>query len=126
LIDKTLRKSIALMKSTLMNFDEVVSSKNGDWILEELLTRYRMIIHGDIYLHYAQQTSHEITRPSTFVRSTCFIDRYLKLLLLSYRPSFTIPVWRICDCEEISKHGQRDDTKSIAIQSVHYVKTTVR
>jgi hypothetical protein len=48
LIDKTLRKSIALMKSTLMNFDEVVSNKNGNWILEELLMQYRMIIHGDI------------------------------------------------------------------------------
>ena len=48
LIDKTLRKSIALMKSTLVNFDEIVSKVNDDWILKELLMQYRMIIHGDI------------------------------------------------------------------------------
>jgi ParB family chromosome partitioning protein len=48
LIDKTLRKSIALMKSTLVNFDEIVSNVNDDWILKELLMQYRMIIHGDI------------------------------------------------------------------------------
>jgi ParB family transcriptional regulator, chromosome partitioning protein len=48
LIDKTLRKSIALMKSTLMNFDEILSNVNDDWILKELLMQYRMIIHGDI------------------------------------------------------------------------------
>jgi ParB family chromosome partitioning protein len=48
LIDKTLRKSIAVMKSTLVNFDEIVNSVNDDWILMELLMQYRMIIHGDI------------------------------------------------------------------------------
>jgi ParB family chromosome partitioning protein len=48
LIDKTLRKSIAVMKSTLVNFDEIVNSVNDDWILKELLMQYRMIIHGDI------------------------------------------------------------------------------
>jgi ParB family chromosome partitioning protein len=48
LIDKTLRKSISVMKSTLVNFDEIVNSVNDDWILKELLMQYRMIIHGDI------------------------------------------------------------------------------
>ena len=48
LIDKTLRKSISVMKSTLLNFDEIVNSVNDDWILKELLMQYRMIIHGDI------------------------------------------------------------------------------
>jgi ParB family transcriptional regulator, chromosome partitioning protein len=48
LVDKTLRKSIAVMKSTLVNFDEIVNSVGDDWILKELLMQYRMIIHGDI------------------------------------------------------------------------------
>jgi ParB family transcriptional regulator, chromosome partitioning protein len=48
LIDKTLRKSIAVMKSTLVNFDEIVNNVSDDWILKELLMQYRMIIHGDI------------------------------------------------------------------------------
>lgn len=48
LIDKTLRKSISVMKSTLVNFDEIVNSVNDDWILKELLMQYRMMIHGDI------------------------------------------------------------------------------
>jgi ParB family chromosome partitioning protein len=48
LIDKALRKSIAVMKSTLVNFDDIVNNVNDDWILKELLTQYRMIIHGDI------------------------------------------------------------------------------
>jgi ParB family transcriptional regulator, chromosome partitioning protein len=48
LIDKALRKSIVLMKSTLVNFDDIVNSVNDDWILKELLMQYRMIIHGDI------------------------------------------------------------------------------
>ena len=36
------------MKSTLVNFDDIVNSVNDDWILKELLMQYRMIIHGDI------------------------------------------------------------------------------
>ena len=48
LIDKALRKSIVVMKSTLLNFDDIVNSVNDDWILKELLMQYRMIIHGDI------------------------------------------------------------------------------
>jgi hypothetical protein len=31
-----------------MNFDEILSNVNDDWILKELLMQYRMIIHGDI------------------------------------------------------------------------------
>ena len=48
LIDKALRKSIVVMKSTLLNFDDIVNSVNDDWILKELLMQYRMTIHGDI------------------------------------------------------------------------------
>ncbi len=48
LLDKALRKSIAVMKSTLVNFDDIVNNVNDEWILKELLMQYRMIIHGDI------------------------------------------------------------------------------
>lgn len=48
LIDKALRKSIALMKSTLVNFDDIVNNVGDDWVIRELLMNYRLIIHGDI------------------------------------------------------------------------------
>lgn len=48
LLDKALRKSIAVMKSTLLNFDDIVNDVNDEWIFKELLMQYRLIIHGDI------------------------------------------------------------------------------
>jgi ParB family chromosome partitioning protein len=48
LLDKALRKSIAVMKSTLVNFDDIITGVNDEWILKELLMQYRLIIHGDI------------------------------------------------------------------------------
>lgn len=48
LLDKTLMRSIVVMKSTLVNFDDIINSVNDDWILKELLMQYRLIIHGDI------------------------------------------------------------------------------
>lgn len=48
LIDKALRKSITIMKSTLVNFDDLVDNVGDDWIIKELLMQYRLIIHGDI------------------------------------------------------------------------------
>jgi ParB family chromosome partitioning protein len=44
LIDRALRKSIAVMKSTLLNFDDIVNNVHDDWILKELLMQYRLII----------------------------------------------------------------------------------
>lgn len=48
LLDKALRKSIAVMKSTLINFDDIVDNAHDEWVLKELLMQYRLIIHGDI------------------------------------------------------------------------------
>ncbi|PWU79264.1 MAG: hypothetical protein DLM72_18295 [Candidatus Nitrosopolaris wilkensis] len=48
LLDKALRKTLAVMKSTLLNFDDTVDNVSDDWILKELLMQYRLIIHGDI------------------------------------------------------------------------------
>jgi ParB family transcriptional regulator, chromosome partitioning protein len=48
LLDKALTKSITIMKTTLVNFDDVINSVDYNWILKELLMQYRLIIHGDI------------------------------------------------------------------------------
>jgi ParB family transcriptional regulator, chromosome partitioning protein len=48
LLDKALRKTLAVMKSTLLNFDDILDNVSDDWILKELLMQYRLIIHGDI------------------------------------------------------------------------------
>lgn len=46
--DNALKKCIAIMKFTLVNFDDVLESVGGDWIIQELLMQYRLIMHGDI------------------------------------------------------------------------------
>ena len=48
LLDKALMKSITIMKTTLVSFDDVINSVHYNWILKELLMQYRLIIHGDI------------------------------------------------------------------------------
>ena len=48
LLDKAYMKSITIMKSTLISFDDVINSIDYNWILKELLMQYRLIIHGDI------------------------------------------------------------------------------
>lgn len=48
MLDKTLRKSIAVMRSTLVSFDDIVNSVEDDWVVKELLMQYRLVIHGDI------------------------------------------------------------------------------
>jgi hypothetical protein len=45
LLDKALMKSITIMKSTLVGFDDIINSVNYNWILKELLMQYRLIIH---------------------------------------------------------------------------------
>lgn len=47
-LDKTLKKSIAVMKSTMVNLDDIIDEVHDEWILKELLMQYRLIIHGDI------------------------------------------------------------------------------
>jgi ParB family chromosome partitioning protein len=48
ILDKALMKSITIMKSSLVSFDDVINSIDYNWILKELLMQYRLIIHGDI------------------------------------------------------------------------------
>jgi len=63
-IDKALMRSIALMKSTLVDFDEIIHSVNENWILAELLMQYRLIIHGDIdtFLHLRKKLKSKLPR----------------------------------------------------------------
>lgn len=48
LMDNALKKSIAVMKSTLLNFDDILESVEDDWLIKEILMQYRLIMHGDI------------------------------------------------------------------------------
>ncbi|HEX2169323.1 MAG TPA: ParB/RepB/Spo0J family partition protein [Nitrososphaera sp.] len=48
MLDKTLRKSIAVMRSTLVSFDDIINSVEDDWVIQEMLMQYRLVIHGDI------------------------------------------------------------------------------
>lgn len=48
LLDRTLRRTIAALKSSLVNFDDIIDDTADKWILKELLMQYRQIVHGDI------------------------------------------------------------------------------
>lgn len=69
LLDRALRKSIAVMKSTLVNFDDIVNNVNDEWVLKELLMQYRLIIHGDIdtFLKLRKRLARKI--PKEYFRS---------------------------------------------------------
>lgn len=64
IVEKALMRAIALMKSTLVDFDEIINSVNENWILAELLMQYRLIIHGDIdtFLHLRKKLKSKIPR----------------------------------------------------------------
>ena len=63
-MDKALMRSIALLKSTLVDFDEIINSVNENWMLTELLMEYRLIIHGDIdtFLRLRQKLRTKISK----------------------------------------------------------------
>lgn len=48
LLDKALKKCVAVMKSTMVNFDDIIDEVHDEWILKELLMQYRQIMHGDL------------------------------------------------------------------------------
>jgi ParB family chromosome partitioning protein len=73
-IDKALVRLIVLMKSTLIDFDEIINSVNENWILTELLMDYRLIIHGDIdtFLHLRKKLKSKIPRNlANLILSNC-------------------------------------------------------
>ena len=48
LLDRTMKRTIAALKSSLVNFDDIIEDTSDKWILKELLMQYRQIVHGDI------------------------------------------------------------------------------
>jgi ParB family chromosome partitioning protein len=46
--DKAFRKAITVLKSALINWDDILRDMNDDWFLREIFMEYRIIIHGSI------------------------------------------------------------------------------
>jgi ParB family chromosome partitioning protein len=76
LLDNALKKCIAIMKSALVNFDDVLESIGEDWIIKELLMQYRLIMHGDIdtFLKLRKRLRGRIPKEYAFVRNKQFND----------------------------------------------------
>jgi ParB family transcriptional regulator, chromosome partitioning protein len=76
LLDNALKKCIAIMKSTLVNFDDVLESVGEDWIIKELLMQYRLIMHGDIdtFLKLRKRLRTRIPKGYAIVRNKRFND----------------------------------------------------
>jgi len=69
LLDKALMKSITIMKSTLVSFDDIINSVDYNWILKELLMQYRLIIHGDIDTFLKLRKRLKIKMPPNYIGS---------------------------------------------------------
>src|SRR6185503_11475703 len=69
LLDKALMKSITIMKSSLVSFDDVINSIDYNWILKELLMQYRLIIHGDIDTFLKLRKRLKIKMPPNYLSS---------------------------------------------------------
>jgi ParB family chromosome partitioning protein len=46
--ERAFRKAITVLKSTLINWDDIIRNMNDDWLLREIFLEYRIILHGDI------------------------------------------------------------------------------
>ena len=62
-------KSITIMKSTLVSFDDIINSVDYNWILKELLMQYRLIIHGDIDTFLKLRKRLKIKMPPNYLSS---------------------------------------------------------
>lgn len=69
LLDKALMKSITIMKSTLVGFDDIINSVHYNWILKELLMQYRLIIHGDIDTFLKLRKRLKVKMPPNYLSS---------------------------------------------------------
>ena len=47
-MDKSIRKAITVLRSTLLSWDDIIRNINDDWLLQEILMDYRLKMHGDI------------------------------------------------------------------------------
>jgi ParB family chromosome partitioning protein len=46
--ERAFTKAITILKSTLINWDDIIRNMNDDWLLREIFLEYRVILHGDI------------------------------------------------------------------------------
>lgn len=46
--ERAFKKAITVLKSTLINWDDIIRNMNDDWLLQEIFLEYRIKLHGDI------------------------------------------------------------------------------
>ena len=46
--ERAFRRAITVLKSTLINWDDVIRNMNDDWLLRQIFLEYRVVLHGDI------------------------------------------------------------------------------
>jgi hypothetical protein len=85
LLDKTLMRSIVVMKSMLANLNDIVNSVNDDWIIRELLMQYRLIIHGDIDTFLKLRKRLKMKMPRNYLG----VDSSLNQVLIKLKRAFT-------------------------------------
>jgi len=68
--DRALRKCITILKSTLLRIDDVISEIEDDWITQEMLMQYRLIVHGDIDAFLRLRKRLENKRRATYTSNT--------------------------------------------------------
>ena len=68
--DGALRKCITILKSTLLRIDDVIGEIEDDWITQEMLMQYRMIVHGDIDAFLRLRKRLENTMRATYTSNT--------------------------------------------------------
>ena len=47
-MERAFRRAITVLKSTLINWDNVLRNMNDDWLLRQIFLEYRVVLHGDI------------------------------------------------------------------------------
>jgi ParB family chromosome partitioning protein len=47
-MEKAFRRAITVLKSTLINWDDIIRNMNDDWLIREIFLEYRVVLHGDI------------------------------------------------------------------------------
>lgn len=91
MLDKALRKSIAVMKSSLMYYDDIIRDMNDKWIVKELLMYYRQLIHGDIdtFMKLRRKFAMNIPREYYRVQNTKRTDEHNSEEKYDESPIFT-------------------------------------
>jgi len=74
LLDKTLRKSITVMKSSLMYYDDIIRDMNDKWIVKELIMYYRQLVHGDIDTFLKLRKKFAMKIPLEYYRAQNTVD----------------------------------------------------